>query len=240
MEVQVFEASNGACPYLDNLEWISYMFRTDAIKPAIYEKLIDNGFRRSGHFFYKNRCPNCDACISIRIRADEFSPSRSQKRVWRRNQDLRIVSHPVFFEEEGFDLYYRYCLWKHGSETNAHNYQDFLISSAVETVMMRYYDGNRLVGLGWVDILENSLSSVYFAFNPDFAGRSPGVFSVLKEIELCGKMNKPYLHLGFWVEKCPAMSYKTQFKPYQLLRDGTWLNGQAPVDPAITQLQHDR
>lgn len=222
MEVQVFEASNGDCPYLDDLEWVSYMFRVDSIKNSVYEKLLDNGFRRSGHFFYKNKCPNCNACISIRIRIDQFSMSRSQRRIWRKNQDLRIVSHPVVFDDEGFDLYRRYCRWKHQSETSEENYRDFLIASAVDTIMMRYYDGDTLAGIGWVDLLDDSLSSVYFAFSQDYAKRSLGIFSVLKEIELARELSRPYLHMGFWVAECQAMSYKTQFKPYQFLQNGAW------------------
>lgn len=134
MEIQVFEASNGECPYLENLEWVSYMFRVDEIRSSVYEKLIDNGFRRSGHFFYKNKCPNCAECISIRICVEDFKRSRSQRRIWKRNKDLRIVQHPVEFDSEGFDLYRQYCLWKHKSETSEENYRDFLIASAVDTI----------------------------------------------------------------------------------------------------------
>lgn len=227
MEVQVFEASNGDCPYLANLEWVSYMFRVDTIKNGVYEKLIDNGFRRSGHFFYKNKCPNCQACISIRIAVESFEMSRSQKRIWKKNQDLRIVQHPVEFEAEGYNLYRRYCSWKHQSETSEENYRDFLVASAVDTIMMRYYDGDTLAGIGWLDLLDHSLSSVYFAFSPDYARRSLGVFSALKEIELSRQMNKQHLHMGFWVQNCQAMAYKTQFRPHQFLKNGVWLNGES-------------
>ncbi len=222
MEIQVFESSNGDCPYLDNLEWVSYMFRVDTLQSGVYERLIDSGFRRSGHFFYKNNCPNCTECISIRIRVREFKMSRSQKRIWKKNKDLRIVQHPVEFETEGFELYRRYCQWKHQSETSEDNYRDFLIATAVNTIMMRFYDGRILAGIGWIDHLDESLSSVYFAFSPDYAKRSLGVFSALKEIELAQEMKKTYLHMGFWVRDCQAMAYKAQYRPHQILVDGCW------------------
>jgi len=222
MEIKVFESSNGDCPYLNNLEWISYMFRVDELQGRVYEQLIDKGFRRSGHFFYKNKCPNCTECISVRLQVAAFKMSRSQKRVWKKNRDLRVVQHPVEFEREGFNLYHRYSQWKHQSETSEENYRDFLIATAVTTIMMRFYDDKVLAGIGWVDLLENSLSSVYFAFSPDYAKRSLGIYSALKEIELAQQMKKSYLHLGFWVRDCQSMSYKTQFKPFQLLKDGTW------------------
>ncbi|MBT6615502.1 MAG: arginyltransferase [Deltaproteobacteria bacterium] len=226
MEIQVFESSNGDCPYLKNLEWVSYMFRADTLQSSVYEKMIDNGFRRSGHFFYKNNCPNCTECISIRIRVQDFKMSRSQKRIWKKNKELRIVQHPVEFDKEGFELYCRYCQWKHESETSEENYRDFLIATAVNTIMMRFYNGRDLAGIGWIDMLENSLSSVYFAFSPDYAKRSLGVYSALKEIELALQMKKTYLHMGFWVRDCQAMAYKSQYKPHQLLVDGFWMDSE--------------
>ena len=226
MEIQVFESSNGDCPYLKNLEWVSYMSRADTLQSSVYEKMIDNGFRRSGHFFYKNNCPNCTECISIRIRVQDFKMSRSQKRIWKKNKELRIVQHPVEFDKEGFELYCRYCQWKHESETSEENYRDFLIATAVNTIMMRFYNGRDLAGIGWIDMLENSLSSVYFAFSPDYAKRSLGVYSALKEIELALQMKKTYLHMGFWVRDCQAMAYKSQYKPHQLLVDGFWMDSE--------------
>ena len=80
-----------------------------------------------------------------------------------------------------------------------------------------------LIGIGWTDILPNSLSSVYFAFDPDHSFRRLGVFSLLKELELCRKLQKKWLQLGFWIEDNHKMSYKNQYKPCQILvKDGGW------------------
>ena len=90
--------------------------------------------------------------------------------------------------------------------------------------MMRYYLGNKLVGVGWLDVLPRSLSSVYFAYDLEFSKRRLGVFSVLKEIELAKELHLSYLHLGFWVNDCKAMNYKFQFKPHELLINDIWIN----------------
>jgi leucyl-tRNA---protein transferase len=236
MELQVFEACNGACPYLEEREWHTHLFATATLAEGVYEFLIDHGFRRSGRYFYRNRCPGCRECIPIRLPVDRLVPSRSQRRSWKRNHDVLVERQPVAFDEEDYQLYSRYCRWKHQSETSVQSYRDFLVCSAVETWMMKYYIGSTLAGIGWVDVLPRSLSSVYFAFDPDYRHRSLGVFSVLKEAALAQELGKSYLHLGFWVRDCDAMAYKQQFRLHQVLvGDGIWVDGAtvSSIDSAV-------
>lgn len=226
MELEIFEAHNGNCPYLAGRQWYSYTFKAEKLDSMIYESLLAHGFRRSGQFFYKNNCPACSECVAIRVLVQEFKMSRSQKRTWNKNKDLAVVWHPVEYDDESFDLYYRYSVQKHGTETSKKNYWDFLVNSAVETIMMRYYLGEKLVGVGWLDVLPRSLSSVYFAYDPDYSNRRLGIYSIMKEIELSKMMNRSFLHLGFWVKDCGTMNYKQQFQPHELLIDDIWVDSQ--------------
>jgi len=73
-----------------------------------------------------------------------------------------------------------------------------------------------------VDVLPHSLSSVYFAFDPDFGRRSLGTFSVMKEIELAAAGGKRWLQFGFWVAGSQKMDYKAGFRPHETLIDGVW------------------
>lgn len=214
--------SQGKCPYTEDRKSITYAFSIENMNPALYEAMISSGFRRDGYFFYRNLCPNCRSCIPIRIEVRKFKPSKSQRRVLRKNQDVIITRHPVAFDQECFLLYQKYCSQKHGSVKDEEDYMRFLIDSPVLTDIVRYYVGKHLIGMGWIDILPNSLSSVYFAFDPDYSSRSPGVFSLLKEIELCRDLKREWLQLGFWIKECNKMSYKNQYRPFQLLIDGVW------------------
>jgi arginine-tRNA-protein transferase len=224
MELEIFEANNGKCPYLDARQWHSYTFKSEKLDVRVYESLLSHGFRRSGKFFYKNNCPGCSECVAIRLKVANQILSKSQKRTWNKNRDLSVRWHPVEFDEESYDLYQRYSVQKHGVDTTEKNYWDFLVNSAVDTIMMRYYLGSRLIGVGWLDVLPQSLSSVYFAYDLEFGTRRLGIFSVLKELQLARDMNRAYLHLGFWVKDCKAMSYKQQFRPHELLLDDYWVD----------------
>ena len=78
------------------------------------------------------------------------------------------------------------------------------------------------MGLGWIDVLPYSLSSIYFSFDPEYSSRSLGTFSILQQAALCARLGKEWLHLGFWVKERQNMTYKSRFKPCQILIDGTW------------------
>ncbi|MBF0102739.1 MAG: arginyltransferase [Desulfobacterales bacterium] len=210
------------CVYLSEQNRTDVYFSAETFSSEHYEKIINQGFRRSGKIFYKNVCKECSECIPIRIEVDRFRLSKSQKRALKKNQDIRIVTEPVSYQKNDFVLYKKYCQSKHSRIEIKYDYIGFLIDTPIPTEMMRYYYKDMLIGIGWIDILPNSLSSVYFAFDPEYSDRSLGVFSVLKEIELCKTRNKKWLQLGFWIESCPKMSYKNQYKPHELLINGKW------------------
>lgn len=99
---------------------------------------------------------------------------------------------------------------------------------------MEYYLGEKLVAVGIIDTAENekgeisALSSNYFYYDVSDAilKRSLGVFSVLKEIELCRQLGCKYYYLGLYLPNCRKMNYKIKYKPYQLLVDGIWMDGE--------------
>ncbi len=222
MEFSLFEASNGECPYLEGKEWISYLIQSRLLDPYAYENLLNQGFRRSGSIFYKNNCQDCSECISLRIQSERFTPSKSQRRLLRKNQDLVILRSPSCFDEEAFQLYVKFTQERYDNAGSEEEFRNFLSNTAFNTWMMRYELEGRLIGVGWVDILINSMSSVYFAFDPAYQDRSLGTYSILRELELCKDLELDYLHLGFWVQDCQAMSYKNRFRPYELLIRGQW------------------
>ncbi|MCA8946298.1 MAG: arginyltransferase, partial [Planctomycetes bacterium] len=101
--------------------------------------------------------------------------------------------------------------------------RDFLYTSGVATVEICYRDhGGRLLGVSLCDVSRRSISSVYHFFEPNESRRSLGVFSAVKEIELCRDKQVPYYYLGFWIEGCKAMEYKNRYAPCELLIDGEW------------------
>jgi len=218
------------CPYLPGRSARNRAFICDSMPPELYHGLMDAGFRRSGTFVYQPVCSGCRECRPIRVPVSKFLPSKSQRRAWRRNQDLvaRVESPPAPSAEK-FELYTRYLRDRHDPERaeNFDNFVEFLYRSPVQTLEITYRlpDPSRtLVGVGICDICANrSLSSVYFYFDPAHARRSLGTFSSLWEIDLARRMGIPYYYLGYHIAGCDAMSYKANFRPCELLHpDGAW------------------
>ena len=73
------------------------------------------------------------------------------------------------------------------------------------------------------DILEQGLSAVYTFFDPELAQRSLGKFVILWQAQHCQNLNLPYLFLGYWIKGCEKMQYKSEFRPLEMLIDGSWL-----------------
>lgn len=219
------------CSYLEDKEAATLFADPDVnINTQQYSKLITYGFRRSGTHVYRPRCPQCVACIPIRIPVADFKPNRSQRRVLNANTDIQIISRQAEFSEEHFELYQLYMSTRHAGggmdDPEPSKYSEFLISPWIETTFYEFRLDETLVAVAVADQLADGLSAVYTFFHPDYASRSLGTFSILKEIEQANSQNLPYLYLGYWVQDCNKMSYKANFQPYETLTGSQWVKNQ--------------
>lgn len=224
----------GPCPYLPDRRWVTRTVVAEQLDGALYEHLISHGWRRSGTRFYQNHCPGCRACVPLRIPVDEFRPSRSQRRIAARNRDVSVTRLATGFREESYQLFQRYDRVRHGGEGFSRSaFRRFLCEPAVPGEEVQYRLDGRLIGIGWIDVLPDSLSSVYFAFDPDFGARSLGTFSVLVEVALARDSGLRYHHLGFTVEGSRKMAYKASFFSHeQLVGNGRWFRLESRQDLA--------
>ena len=215
------------CPYLPGRLSRCDGFSAASLHGRTYQELMDLGFRRSGTIFYRPRCPSCDACQPLRVPVDAFAPSRSQRRVLRRNADLLVRVGRPHLTAAKERLYQRYREYQHpGSPQTAdpQGLDEFLYQSVVDSLEATYAapDG-RLIGVSILDITDRAVSSVYHYFDPDEAHRSLGVFSILHEIDLTRRWDRPHYYLGYWITGCATMDYKARYRPHELLIDGKWV-----------------
>lgn len=214
------------CSYLPDRQATEEAWLAWQVSPAAYHELMDRGLRRSGNILYRTRCGACRMCVPIRVPVADFKPNKGQRRVLKRNADVRMsVSEPDLTAEK-HDVYKRYLAMQHDKSpqgADMDSMREFLYSSCVATVEVEYRDpAGQLMGVSICDISRRSISSVYHFFEPAQAHRSIGVYSVLREIELCRQKGIPHYYLGYWVKGCQAMEYKARYQPYELLIDGKW------------------
>jgi arginine-tRNA-protein transferase len=217
------------CSYLPDREARSLFLDPAAkVTPEIYQQLIDRGFRRSGCYLYQPACPTCSACISLRIPVRRFTPSRSQRRNWKRNiERYQVIPRPARYDDSHFDLYKRYLLQRHpdGAMTcnNPSQYTQFLTCEWAETQFIEFRLEQRLAAVAVSDILPQGTSSIYTFFDPTLSSDGLGVFALLWQVEHARQLGKQWVYPGFWIEACDKMNYKTRFRPYEIWNGRSWL-----------------
>ena len=231
MDMKFGITTPSTCSYLPEEDERLLVFMSDT-EPTIseYDFLIGLGFRRSGTQVYRPHCGSCNACESIRLPVKSFTPSKSQKRIMKRNQDLttRISNSdkPAYYP-----LYESYINQRHvdGSmyPASKEQYQGFILSPWNNALFIEIYAtdehaNDELIGVAVTDNLASSLSALYTFFRPEQQQRSLGSFAILQQIELAKSLNKPFLYLGYQIDTCQKMSYKQNFLPHERFFDDKW------------------
>jgi len=188
--------------------------------------LLDLGFRRSGGNIYRPNCLACQACISIRVPVKKFNPNRSQRRCFRQNQDLSHSSSAAKFDKEQFELYRNYLAARHADSDMSNpipaDYIGFLTTPGVNTQFHEFRLHDKLLAVSVVDHTPNGLSAVYTFFDPSQTHRGLGTFTILWMIEHARSLNLAWVFLGYWIEACDKMRYKTRFTPCEGYIDDNW------------------
>jgi arginyl-tRNA--protein-N-Asp/Glu arginylyltransferase len=226
--VRLFRTSPHPCSYKDSEQAATVFVDPDlVIDKALNSKLSDLGYRRSGAHLYRPDCDFCQACISCRVPVAEFQFNRSQRRILRRNESLRMVEKSDLTDEIAYDLYQRYINQRHLDgdmfPASLEQYEAFIKTKMVDTRFCLFYEQDELLAVSVVDFLEQGLSAVYTFFDPDQSQRSLGNFAILWQIKKCQELGLPYLFLGYWIKGCGKMEYKSKFRPLEMLINGRWV-----------------
>lgn len=229
-----FVTAPSPCPYIPGRterKVFTELKGADAVE--MNEALSRIGFRRSQNVVYRPSCDGCSACVSVRVLADRFKPSGSQKRLLKRHADLEVTACEPWSTEEQFDLLQRYLGRRHPgggmAAMDAYDFADMVEQTPVDTIVVEYrepsVDGRpgRLVGACLTDKQSDGLSMVYSFFEPEDARRSGlGTFIILDHIIRAARATLPFVYLGYWIDGCERMDYKTRFQPVERLGAGGW------------------
>lgn len=226
-KIVLFQSPPEPCSYLD--EHVASNVYADPFRSPtmdLYNALIQKGFRRSGDYLYRPHCQSCDKCISTRITSD-FHPNRSQQRSIKKNSDLISACEPAQYADEYFDLYRRYLNSRHQGagmdNPEPADFERFLISDWCDTEFLTLRLDGKLLAVAVSDVVSTGLSAVYTYFDPDFEKRSLGTLSIVTQIEFAKKRNLKYVYLGYWIEECQKMNYKSFFKPQERFINDDWV-----------------
>lgn len=195
------------------------------------DALSKQGFRRSQNVLYRPSCADCVSCYSARIRVQDFTPSKSQKRTLKRNSHLERGAATPWASENQFELFSKYLDSRHAlggmADMDVFEFAAMIEETPIKSRVIEYTapdedPDENLAAVCLTDVLNDGLSLVYSFFDPARDRDSLGTYVILDHIRIAQNAGLPYVYLGYWVPGSPKMDYKCRFSALEIYRDGEW------------------
>lgn len=212
------------CSYLQDQRQITHYKLLHNVSAQNSQELIERGYRRFGKMYFRPICAQCSECQSIKIDVENYNFSKSQRRVLKKAAHIKILIQQPTLTQEHIELFKKYHMtmhhkkgWDYHETTPEHYYDSFVSGHEDFGYEILYFDGEKLIGVDLVDFLIDGISSIYFYYDPDYAHLSLGKYSLLNQIKYAQMTKKKWIYLGYYVQECPSLSYKADYKPYLTL-----------------------
>ena len=198
--------------------FINEEFYAEGVSPEQLDELLANGWRHFGtHFFRYNLGLyefDIRRVIPLRIRLADFTPTKSQRRVLKRNSDLRTHIGPIEITDEIETIFDRHKT-RFGAGRPESIYDFLSPQPAVlpgEANAIYVFKGDELLAASFFDIGRTATSGIYAIFEPKESDRGLGIFTMLKEIEFAIASDREFYYQGYSYEGESFYDYKKRFR----------------------------
>ncbi len=178
---QFYLTAPSPCPYLPGRHERKVFTHLVGEKAGdLNDLLTHGGFRRSQSIAYRPACDQCRACVSVRVVANEFRPSRNFRKIMARNADIVGEQRSAVPTSEQYSVFRAYLDQRHRhggmADMTVLDYAMMVEDSHVETRIIEYRRRNvdsgitgrgaDLLAVALTDVLSDGLSMVYSFFEP--------------------------------------------------------------------------
>ncbi len=194
-------------------------FQTKRLRLREWQKLLAEGWRHNGQHIYRTSHDLEDVThkllhvLPLRYRLKNFEMSKSQRKIWRQNQDLTYKIVPLSMTDEIYALVNQHLArFTHRVPTSIHDFISDEPKSPFQSYQLEVRKEGKLIAITFLDLTRHTLSSTYAAFDLEESKRSLGNFTMLAEIDLAIKMKKTFHYPGYAYQEPSSMDYKKRFK----------------------------
>lgn len=194
------------------------------------DRLWEAGWRHFGTSFYRYSLSVDDSGLRnitpLRLDLREFTASKSQRRVLRKNADVRCEFLPATLSMQARMMFQRH---KARFKDNIPDDLDTFLSETPATVPCpcqecRITLDGELIAISYLDTGKEATSAVYGLFEPDHSWRSLGTYTMLREIEHSQALGCRYYYPGYATLEPSPYDYKKQLQGLEVLdwESGLW------------------
>lgn len=202
---------------------INEYFLADNVSPEEMDMLWAEGWRHFGVYFFRYSTVDHDGArchvTPLRIDLEAFVLSRSQKRILKNNEDLRVVIRDAVIDRESEALFDRHR--KRFRDNVPDSLRDFMSDMPASVPCPNQeicaFDGDRLLAISFLDVGASATSAVYAAFEPEEAKRSLGIFTMLCAIAHTRTLGYRYYYPGYAYREPSLYDYKKRFSGLEYL-----------------------
>jgi leucyl-tRNA---protein transferase len=200
----------------EGLIYVNEKFYSTKVSTEELDALLAEGWRHFGTYFFRYSLSICGEriyrVIPLRIRLENFSLSKSQRRVVRKNSDLRYKIAPIKIDAEKIQLFDRHkTRFKDNIPDSIYTFLSPQRGIPCETMELDVFLGDKLLASSFFDVGKESISSVYAIFEPEEKKRSLGIFTMLLEIDFAIKTGKKFYYHGYAHQEESFYDYKKRF-----------------------------
>lgn len=193
-------------------------FLCDTVPAKVMDALWASGWRHFGKLFYRYAQQETEGgraltITPLRIRLAKWQPTSSQRRVLRKNADLRWEMQLVCLDDDLRLIFERHkARFRDNIPEKLENFLgDKPDVGPCECRLLRVFEGEKLLAASFLDVGQRAVSSVYAMFEPEAAWRSLGIFTMLLELRFARERGFDFLYPGYATQESSAYDYKKQF-----------------------------
>jgi leucyl-tRNA---protein transferase len=199
----------------------------ESMSGEAFDALLLAGWRLLGHGLIRHNFTWCRGkmcnTIPLRVRLADFEPTKSQRKLLRKNMGLSVTLGPIHVDEATEELFFAHN--ERLKEQRPASIYSFLSPhAATEPVPgkeFRIYEGDKHLCSSFVHLGERSASATYCVFDPAHSARSLGQYSMLLELLYAKEMGFEYYYHGYVNDVPSQFDYKLNFTALEQMDWGT-------------------